>query len=83
LKAIEIFDALKKKIYSPVYFFYGEEPFYIDELTDFIEKNALDEPSREFNQTIVYGLDVTIPCWIILKIHWNLLFWLSTTNTKD
>jgi len=59
LKAIEIFDALKKKIYSPVYFFYGEEPFYIDELTDFIEKNALDEPSREFNQTIVYGLDVT------------------------
>lgn len=59
MKAIEIFDALKKKIYSPVYFFYGEEPFYIDELTDFIEKNALDEPSREFNQTIVYGLDVT------------------------
>jgi len=59
LNASEIFDNLKKKIYSPVYFFYGEEPFYIDELTGFMEKNVLDEASREFNQTIVYGLDVT------------------------
>ena len=59
MSASEIFDALKKKIYSPVYFFYGEEAFYIDELTAYIEQNVLDEASREFNQTIVYGLDVT------------------------
>ncbi len=59
MNASQIFDALKKKIFSPVYFFYGEEPFYIDELTNYIEKNALDEASREFNQSIVYGLDVS------------------------
>lgn len=59
LKASDIFDALKKKNYSPVYFFYGEEPFYIDELTSYMENNLLDEASREFNQTVVYGLDVT------------------------
>ncbi len=55
----EIFADLKKKIYSPVYFFYGEEPFYIDELTNYLEKNVLDDASKEFNQTIVYGLDVS------------------------
>ncbi len=59
MNASDIFAALKKKIYSPVYFFYGEEPFYIDELTAYIEQNVLDESSREFNQTVVYGLDVT------------------------
>ncbi len=59
MNASQIFDTLKKKIFSPVYFFYGEEPFYIDELTNYIEKNALDEASREFNQSIVYGLDVS------------------------
>ncbi|GMT44346.1 MAG: DNA polymerase III subunit delta [bacterium] len=59
MNASQIFDALKNKIFSPVYFFYGEEPFYIDELTSYIEKNALDEASREFNQSIVYGLDVS------------------------
>ena len=59
LNAGEIFSALKNKIYSPVYFFYGDEPFYIDELTGYIEQHVLDEASREFNQTVVYGLDVT------------------------
>jgi len=59
LNASEIFDTLKKKIFSPVYFFYGEEPFYIDELTGYMEKNVLDDASGEFNRTIVYGLDVT------------------------
>ena len=59
MNAREIFDTLKKKIYSPVYFFYGEEPFYIDELTAYIETHVLDEASKAFNQTIVYGLDVS------------------------
>lgn len=59
MNASEILDALKKKAFSPVYFFYGEEPFYIDELTGYMEKHVLDDASREFNQTIVYGLDVS------------------------
>ncbi len=59
MNAAEIFSALKKNIYSPVYFFYGEEPFYIDELTAYIEQNVLDEAAREFNLTVVYGLDVS------------------------
>lgn len=55
----QIIADIRNKIFSPVYFFQGEEPFFIDQLTHFIEKNALDEDVKEFNQSIVYGRDVT------------------------
>ena len=42
----------------PIYFLAGEEPYYIDELTEALEKNVLTEDEKAFNQTIVYGQDV-------------------------
>ena len=54
----EIFRDLKNKIYSPVYLLHGEEPYYIDRISDFIETKVLGEMEKEFNQTIVYGRDV-------------------------
>ncbi len=56
----QILGDLKKKIYYPVYFLQGEEPYYIDELSDYIEKNILSESEKEFNQTIVYGRELDI-----------------------
>ena len=38
----------------------GDEPYYIDKLTEYIEQNVLQEHERDFNQTILYGRDVTI-----------------------
>ena len=38
----------------------GEEPYYIDKLTEFIEDNVLQEHERDFNQTIIYGRDASI-----------------------
>ena len=38
----EIISDLKKRIYKPVYFLAGEEPYYIDLITDYIEENVLD-----------------------------------------
>lgn len=52
-----IIDNLKKKIYRPVYFLCGEEPFYIDKISDFAENNILDEGEKDFNQHVYYGLD--------------------------
>jgi DNA polymerase-3 subunit delta len=49
---------IKKKKFSPVYFFCGEEAYFIDELTDLLEEYALNDMERAFNQTIVYGKDV-------------------------
>jgi DNA polymerase-3 subunit delta len=50
---------LKKKVYRPVYFLMGEEPYFIDMISDYIEQNVLDESEKEFNQTILYGRDIS------------------------
>lgn len=53
----QIITDLKRKIFKPIYFLSGEEPYYIDVVSDYIEENVLDENEREFNQTIFYGKD--------------------------
>lgn len=45
---------------KPIYFLMGEEPYYIDKLAEYIEQNILQEHERDFNQTVLYGRDVTI-----------------------
>jgi DNA polymerase III subunit delta len=54
-----IMSDLKKKTYRPVYFLMGDEPYFIDMISDYIEQNILDESEKEFNQTILYGRDVS------------------------
>lgn len=54
-----ILDNLRKKIYQPVYFFCGEEPFYIDKLSDFAD-SILDEGEKDFNFHVFYGLDTDV-----------------------
>ncbi len=53
-----ILQSLKAKQFAPVYFLCGEEPYYIDAIAGYIEKHALDEPDKEFNQTVLYGNDI-------------------------
>lgn len=55
---LDILRNLKDKTYHPVYFFYGEEPYYIDFLTKYMEEHVLQEASRAFNQLVVYGKEV-------------------------
>lgn len=52
-----ILQNLKKGIYHPIYLLQGEEPYYIDEISNYIEKNILTEAERGFNQTVFYGKD--------------------------
>ena len=44
--------------YAPVYFLQGDEPFFIDNIISHIEKNALDETQKSFNQYVLYGKEV-------------------------
>ena len=53
----EILHDLKNKIYKPVYFLMGDEPYFIDVITDYIAKNLLTEAEKSFNQTVFYGKD--------------------------
>jgi len=54
----KILENIKNKIYHPVYFLAGEEPYFIDKIRKTIEKTVLSEAEKEFNQATVYGRDV-------------------------
>jgi len=53
----EITGDIKRKIYHPVYLLHGEEPYFIDAITDLIESTVLTDSEKEFNQTVIYGRD--------------------------
>ena len=54
----QIINDLKAKKYSPVYFLHGDESYYIDRISSFIQENVLDESEKAFNLHVVYGKDV-------------------------
>jgi DNA polymerase III, delta subunit len=56
----EIISDLKKRIFRPVYFLAGEEPYYIDLITEYIQEKVLPEDEKAFNQIILYGEDTNI-----------------------
>lgn len=56
----DIISGINKGNIKPIYFLMGEEPYYIDKISDFIEKNILDEAEKGFNQQVMYGRDVSI-----------------------
>lgn len=58
--AKKILTELKSGKFAPVYVLQGEETYYIDLISDFIEANALTEGEKGFNQVIVYGKDATV-----------------------
>ncbi|MBS1651732.1 MAG: DNA polymerase III subunit delta [Bacteroidetes bacterium] len=51
---------LKRKIFKPVYFLAGEEAYYIDLISDYIEQNTLNDADKEFNQYVVYGREIDL-----------------------
>lgn len=56
----QIVGNIKKGNIAPIYFLTGEEPFYIDKIAEYIEKNVLTEEERGFNQVVLYGKDVSV-----------------------
>jgi len=59
-EVLKIVNDIKAGNIKPIYFLMGEEPYYIDKLSDYIEQNVLSEDEKGFNQTVLYGRDVTI-----------------------
>lgn len=55
-----IVNDIKKGVIKPIYFLTGDEPYFIDQISDYIEDNLLDESEKSFNQIVLYGRDVTI-----------------------
>lgn len=56
-----IMAELKGGHYRPFYLLMGEEPYYIDLISDYIIEHALSPDERDFNLTVVYGVDTSCP----------------------
>jgi DNA polymerase-3 subunit delta len=56
----DIIKDIKAGKAAPIYFLMGEEPYYIDKISEYIEDNVLTEEEKGFNQMVLYGRDVTI-----------------------
>ena len=54
-----IMKELMEGKFCPVYYLHGEESYYIDKIADYIAEHALQPEERDFNQTIMFGSDVT------------------------
>ncbi len=52
---------LRGGIYRPVYYLMGDEPYYIDQISNYIAEHALSPEERDFNQTVLFGSDVGAP----------------------
>lgn len=59
-EVVKIVNDIKAGNIKPIYFLMGEEPYYIDKLSEYIEQNVLAEEEKGFNQTVLYGRDVSI-----------------------
>jgi DNA polymerase-3 subunit delta len=55
-----ILNEIKAGDIRPLYFLMGEEAFFIDQISTFIETSVLDETQRGFDQTTIYGKDTSI-----------------------
>ena len=53
-------SAIQKGNTKPVYFLMGEEPYFIDQIADYIEASVLQEDEKGFNQMVLYGRDVSV-----------------------
>jgi DNA polymerase-3 subunit delta len=56
----QLVSDIKNGNLKPIYFLMGEESYYIDKISDFIESTILAEEEKGFNQMVLYGRDVTI-----------------------
>ena len=56
----EIISSISNKDFHPIYFLMGEEPFYIDKISDYIAEKVLKAEEKEFNQSVLYGKDVEV-----------------------
>jgi len=57
LSVEKIIQSWQKGSFKPIYWFDGEEDFYIDQLIEFAEKKLVPESEAAFNLTIFYGKD--------------------------
>lgn len=62
----QIINGIKSRDFKPIYLLMGDEPYYIDEITNLFINTVLPEEERDFNQTILYGMETDVKSVITL-----------------
>lgn len=60
-------------IIKPIYFLMGEEPWYIDQITNVLLDKLLNETEKDFDLNIVYGKDVSMGEVIMLARQYPMI----------
>ncbi len=58
----QIIDAITEKSFSPIYLLYGDEPYFINKICQALQKNVVQEGSKNFDEKILYaekGIDMS------------------------
>ena len=62
-QAIMTYDSVMRDLearhFLPLYYLMGDESYYIDKISNWIAENVLQPEERDFNQTVLFGSDVT------------------------
>ena len=69
----DIIQDIRNKVFYPIYFLMGEESFYIDVISDYLEAKVLTEAEKEFNMSILYGRDTDIPTIISIAKRYPMM----------
>ncbi len=69
----DIASAFRQGRFQPLYFFYGNEPFLIEELQDILLEHALAPHERDFNLDIAYGPDTDAQRVLALCASWPVM----------
>lgn len=56
----QIINDIKKNQVKPLYFLMGDEPFFIDQFSNYMEENLLSEADKGFDQMVLYGRDLNV-----------------------
>lgn len=56
----DIINDIRHKKFSPVYILSGEEPYFLDLIVDWLEKEVVEENDKDFNYTQVFGMETDI-----------------------
>lgn len=60
MTANDIIKDIKNRKFRPLYLLHGEEPYFIDQIGNYMEANILSDAEKGFNQTVLYGKDTDI-----------------------
>ena len=60
MTAADIIKDLKNRKYKPLYLLHGDEPYFIDQVSDYVEHHLLSDAEKGFNQTVLYGKDTDV-----------------------